>query len=77
VDTLVLIFTLITINKLTNIYRNINRKIILLYCDDFYSYNFPSLYPSVIIDKTIMSIYTEGMTEGITLEFKRTIRMVM
>jgi hypothetical protein len=77
VDTLVLIFTLITINKLTNINRNINTKIILLYRDDFYRYNFSSLYPSVITDKKIMSIYTEGMTEGITLEFKRTIRMVM
>jgi len=74
VDTLVLIFTLITINKFTNINRNTNRKITSVYCDDFYRYNFSSLYSSIITDKNIM---TEGMIEDITLEFKRANRMLM
>jgi len=74
VDTLVLIFTLITINKFTNINRNTNKKITSVYCDDFYRYNFSSLYSSKITDKNIM---TEGMIEDITLEFKRANRMVM
>ena len=66
-------FLYIFIKKLINTYENTDGKILLIYYDYLYQQNFSFLYLSVNINRKILSVHIEEMTEGIIVRLKRQI----